>query len=94
MKYLKGINENIAKMGGSDVKLYYFSLEHNYNLEYTVMSTSPQAALDAVIEHLKNDVNNQFDYTRYWKDATLDNLPKDYTLKELDLNEVIVTERS
>ena len=90
MNHIKSFLENYD----SNVKVYHFGLEPGeYDLEYTILSTDAQSALEAVIKYLEKDDYAKYSY-KLWKDATLDNLPKGYVLKEFGLNEVVITERS
>lgn len=90
MNHIKSFLENYD----SSLKLYHFGLKPGeYDLEYTILSTDAQSALEAVVKCLEKDEYSQYNY-KLWKDATLDNLPDGYVLKEFGLNEVVVTERS
>lgn len=84
-----------------NMTLYYFN-PNDYGEQYIVMSSSKEEALNSVKESLLkkgNDTTSVLadsymeDYNE-WKDATVDNLPEKYSIKEYIEGEVLQTEIS
>lgn len=74
------------------MKMYYFNPD-NYDMEYILMASSPEEALSALLEELKNNKTRSDEYQE-WKDATLDNLPASYKLQVFEPLKVLYTEIS
>lgn len=83
------------------MKLYHIN-PNNYGAEYFVMSSSKESALVALKRHyIKNasDPTNevgsiyQQDYDNLWANATVDALPKKYTIDEYNFDDVVQAER-
>jgi hypothetical protein len=87
------------------MKMYLFDYK-SYGMFYLVMAKSPEEALKAVKKLLYRKENwirledgslyPEMEYGDWlkWKDATLDNLPVDYRLKEYKENQVFTGEWS
>ena len=83
------------------MKLYYFK-DQSYGEFYLVMASSLEKALESLKSCLKKQIERRYntrdDGSRYetyeyeeyrkWKDAKIDQLPKDYSLEVLEENEV------
>jgi len=93
MKNLRKYNEEF--IGGP--KMYHF-IQNSYNIEFTVLATSKEEALENLKSALRE--KNVFKYSvseyevKLWGDSTIDNLPDGYRIEELKSGEVLVTEVS
>lgn len=85
------------------MKLYFLE-PNNYCEHWTTCANSPEEALEQIKSHIKNDLNtwegphdliNPYN-TMYktFKNASVDNLPENYELKEFPLTSVIEGEYS
>jgi hypothetical protein len=81
------------------MKLYYIN-PNDYGTEYFVMTESKEQALECVKKYLKEMADGEAgemssvygsDYDNLWKEATVNNLPNDYTIDEYKQGEVIET---
>lgn len=74
------------------MKNYYFEFT-GYGDSYHVMDKNPKEALWSVKRFLNYNIEDEDSQLEYdlWKDATLESLPKGYTLRELREGEVIKT---
>ena len=68
----------------------YFLDPCDWGQHWTVCAESPEEALRLIIEDLKDDEDNY----HLFKNATVDNLPDTYVLKEFSLNHIIHGEYS
>lgn len=76
------------------MKLYYIN-PHGYGQQYFVMAACKRQALTAVKQFIKEDAKYEWqveDYKRDWEEATVDNLPDEYTIDEYGDCEVIQSE--
>lgn len=93
MNHLRKYNEEF--IGGP--KMYHF-IQNSYNMEFTVLATSKEEALDNLKNGLKEKNTFKYSVSDYeielWEKSSVDNLPDGYEIKELKLGEVLVTEVS
>jgi hypothetical protein len=73
------------------MKLYFLE-PNNYCEHWTTCANSPEEALEQIKSHLKNDISTWMYET--FKNASVDNLPENYELKEFPLTSVIEGEYS
>ena len=71
--------------GEDKMKLFKFDYD-GYGDYYMVMSESPETALQALKNHLKNitDLGLRLEQFEEWENATIDKLPNNYFLKTFD----------
>lgn len=78
------------------MKLYFLN-PNNWAEHWTTCANSPEEALEQIKEFIKKQTEEE-NYSDYiwdlFKNATVDNLPKNYTLQEFPLNHVIEGEYS
>lgn len=77
------------------IKLFFFN-PNDYGQEYSVMSDSKENALEAIKKHLLEtsvELDGSVDMKEYnlWKDATVENLPKEYSIDIFEKDSVIET---
>lgn len=95
MKHLIKFNENL-----NNLKLYYFN-PNGYDMEYIILESSPENALNSLKQYLYNKMSNDSDdkmFTKstyeYWQNANVDMLPDKYTIEIFEKGEVLETEIS
>jgi hypothetical protein len=94
MKHLTTINEY---QGSVDNYILYHFKANEYNEEYSVMAISPDQALDFLKTKMATDEENgvsTYGSWELWKESTLDNLPRKYTIEEYRVGEILHTEVS
>jgi len=87
------------------MKMYQIE-PNDWELGWCVMANSPEDALQYLKDHLKKDAdkeaNDEYaehfttdrDLFEEWKNATLDNLPNQYSIKEYNEGEMMEYENS
>ena len=82
------------------MNLYYFDPNEDGQNEYFIMSSSKENALAAIVGQFRNFMEKypnssacKLDYCT-WKNATIDNLPYNYTISEHAENSVLVSTKS
>lgn len=91
------------------MKMFHFNA-NNFDVEFTTLAESPEEALENVKFHLKSNfdkwkknfkTDDDDSYTilvqeeyELWKNATVDNLPNQYTIDVYESGQVLETEVS